>query len=221
MGCNCQSLKNGLNDYQVSPLSNLTMDWSGFFQRSLAYIAGGDYDKAINTIEYRMAWNDFSWYNPATWGNPEYRRIHIEKILNSYTNYILETDTNIEYYDEWKAKSNDPVMLEFLNAISDIAGVQKDLTRRVLDHLVWATLDGSIKDKTIWKPRLNKYYEMRTKIPEKADSVYNSKLMQGGLSFMNNLDWILPVALIGAGLYIVYPYLRVARATTEATSAKN
>lgn len=221
MGCNCQNNISENQDCQeLTKIESLSNQWSDFFSRNMAIIFGGAWDKAINSIEERIAWNDFSWYDPSKWTR-QVQRGAIEKTLNSYTNYILEFDTAIEFYDEWKIKNGDNAQWDFLKKVADIAALDVNLCRRILDHLVWATKDGTIKDQSIWKPRLNQYYDLRTKTPEKADSVWNSKLLQGGLSLFKNLDWILPVALIGAGLYVAFPFISTARKTAEVASGKS
>lgn len=221
MGCNCQNNTSENQGYLSPQTEGVGLDFSGFFQRNMAIIFGGDWDKAINTIETRLAWNDYSFIDPTTWGSPELRRSHIERILNAYTNYILEIDDTVQYYDDYKAKKGDEATWNFIKIIADVAGLSPEIIRKVLDQLVWATLDGTIKDTTIWKPKLNKYADLRKKTPDKADSMWNSKLLQGGLSLFNNLEWILPVALIGAGVYVAFPFLSMARNTAKVASGKS
>lgn len=188
----------------------------------MSWIFGGDWDRAVSEIEARLAWNEFKWYELEFWyANPTTRRAHVESILNSYTNLVIEDKSQPEFYDEWKMKQGDAAMSALLNKVAEISGAHNDVTRRVMDHLVWATKDGSIKSNRIWKPRLTAYNEMRDKTPEKADSMWNSPALQG-LSFLtNNLDTIIPVALIGTGLFIMFPYISAARSAAKAHSGKN
>lgn len=199
------------------PLADI--DIIGGAQGGWYAIFGKDYDRAINVITERIAWNDFSITDIFT--GPDTRRSHVETIINSYVNLIMTKKELPDYFDEWQLKQNDSAQKNLFSQIVKVAGTPEDLTKKVMEQLVWATKDGSIKTNRIWKPRLTIYNALKDTVPEGQDALANSTIFKGITGIFDNLSWILPVGIGGILLFVSYPYIKSARKFAETTSGKS
>lgn len=116
----------------------------------------------------------------------------IYNVINAYGNVLL-ADKKIKEYDGYNEKNN----IDLIDTVSIYAGVNKELTTKVLKQLFWSTEQGRI-DNTAWiKPRTymqtSGYRELR------EDAV--------GSNWFKNLMYVLVIIGVSiAGYYVLKSY---------------
>lgn len=199
---------------QSVPLSDLD-----FIARRLSLFWGNEWAQMIEKVTQRVAWNEnigetsnfveatLKVLYPPNWGSPVTYQ-EVEKTISAYINDFEQNDSP----SYLPSKADDA----YLSNMSKLSSVNKASVKKILDQLYFGTKDGSIKSDRFLYPA-NRQYDKMKEIPDSADAVKNPLTGAfNGLGWvLSNAGWILPTALIGAGLFIAYPYLKTAQEYTK------
>ncbi len=192
---------NGLADYP----------FKAELECGVAYATITTYDKAICTVWARVEWNSLSWVDKIVFWSPvsprEQRLEAVQKVINAYVN-LQQKDSSMPVYHSWLAKNGDKAIWNMIKKVAQISTYKDNQVRIILDHLAWATDDGTIPTNEIINPRNAKAnVEMRDTPPD-ADSYKNWDITNAlGWGF-NNIGWVLGGAVVLGGLFYFGPALR-------------
>lgn len=199
-----QSQLKSYQNYSQTPFGLGDFAFSQYIDCGTASVAKTPYDLAVCTVWNRINWNQ-SKLNPLNWFLQKYEIGDVRAIINAYYNI---SKVSGKVWNTSQYKSNNLEQIELYNSVKNTSLKQKDgMLLEVLSQLEYAAKDGSIAYE-VYDPLKGKQTETDRSLPPEAESYKNSSIAEGLTSLFNNANWIIPVALVGVGLAIVYPYVK-------------